>query len=182
MSRQSRLIALLAALPLLACAPQPRPPAQTVVQAPGPTPADIERALQELLHYPDIDGRTVGAAPDAKVTAVVIFASWCGHCRTELAVFGELIRTHSRLRVIGVNHFERDINTLRAYLRQNAPWLQVVSADGPLIESLGAPRFVPTLFLFDARGRLVSAYFPPRRQPPTPDELRLRIAQLMAAG
>lgn len=147
----------------------------------GVTSASIERGLQLLLGYRDVDGQVMGQAADTEVTAVVVFASWCRYCRRELAVLNELSSADARLRIIGVNYYEKDDGTrLRAYLAQQAPWLRVVRADRPLFNAFGRPSHVPSLYLFDRGGRLLSAYVPPRRKPPTMDELRARITDLLS--
>lgn len=168
-----------AALALVACVPT-APTKPQKKRAGKLSPTHLEAGLQKLLQYPDMDGRAVGPDSGAKVTAVVVFASWCRYCRREIAVLRELSSADPRLRIIGVNYYERDDGArLRTYLDQQAPWLRVVRADKALFQAFGRPSHVPSLYLYDRHGRLVSAYVPPRRQPPTMDELRARVGQLM---
>jgi thiol-disulfide isomerase/thioredoxin len=164
------------------------PSAKTRRSTPSRTPAQVEQGFQAVLASLDLDGQPVGQAPDKQVTALVVFASWCGACRAELAILGELRDEEPRLRVIGINYLAHeeyadrsDDAALRAFLADNAPWLQVVRADDALMNALGKPRKVPTLFLFDSRGRLVRAYLRARRRPPTKDELRASILAVMSS-
>jgi thiol-disulfide isomerase/thioredoxin len=145
---------------------------------------DIEAGYQTLFTYIDIDGKSVNPEPDTRVTAVVVFATWCRPCRIEIGWLGELTRDNSQLRVIGVNYhdefgFSGD-ERVRAYRDENAPWLQIVRADRPLFELLGQPRYVPSMYLFDSLGRLLRAYLPPVRMPPGRDELQAYIQTLMS--
>lgn len=160
---------------------QPQPAAQPV----PPTP-DLERGLKSVLVAQDIDGRTVGQRPDMQATAVVVFASWCGPCRHELAVLGELVQEEPRLRVIGVNAYEEyedrsSEDQLRAFLATAAPWLQVVRASESLLDALGHPTKIPTMFLFDGQGKLVQAYLRADRIPPDKAELQARLREILAS-
>jgi thiol-disulfide isomerase/thioredoxin len=145
-------------------------------------PAGPTSPLDRMHAATDIDGAVVGApAPGTRVTVVVVFASWCGPCRDELAMLGEIRRTTSDLRVIGLNAYEQwgklsDEDRLRGYLAQHAPWLQVVHADAALLGHFGGVPKVPTIFLFDRYGRMVSEFRRANRAPPTRAELELAIA------
>jgi thiol-disulfide isomerase/thioredoxin len=170
--------------------PRPDPAEAGTGKEPGTEPArtaeDLDRGFEAVLASVDLDGQRVGQVPGKEVTALVVFASWCEPCRAELVVLGELVREEPRLRVIGINYLayeeyadRSDGDTLRAFLAENAPWLQVVRADDALMDALGRPRKVPSLFVFDGRGRLVRAYLRARRRPPTKDELRASIRAIM---
>lgn len=172
----------LAAL-IVACSGPAGQPATAPARAKAPTAADLERGLQTLLGYRDLNGGEVGVKDGVKATAVLVFASWCRHCRKQLGHFEQLLQAHPQLRVLGVNYFEDPIEgdaRVRAYLAENAPWLQVVRADKPLFNALGRPTHVPSLYLYDGSGRLVRVYLPPRHSPPTMDELRSDITALMS--
>jgi thiol-disulfide isomerase/thioredoxin len=170
--------------------PRPAPARADKDDSPGKqparTPADLDRGFEAVLASVDLDGQRVGQVPDKEVTALVVFASWCGPCRAELAVLGELSQDEPRLRVIGINYLayeeyadRSDDRTLRAFLAENAPWLQVVRAGDELMDALGRPQKVPSLFLFDRSGRLMRAYLRARRRPPTKEELGAGIRAVM---
>ena len=115
-----------------------------------------------------------GPAPGARATVVVVFASWCSHCRHELALLGELVANRPAVRVVGVNykgHEEYDARgdsaAVRAYVRGSVPWLRVVPAGDALFAELGSPPKVPTMFVYDAAGHLVEVF--DRRRRPLPD-------------
>lgn len=153
-------------------------------RAGAPSPATAP-ALGPVLAARDLDGRVVGPlGVDQEAAVVVVFASWCGPCRHELAVLGELRQELPRARIIGVNAYEEfadrsDEERLRGFLAENAPWLQVVRADGALMDALGRPRKIPSVYVFDRRGGLVAAFLRARRAPPTKAELAATIAEAL---
>jgi thiol-disulfide isomerase/thioredoxin len=171
--------------PLRSAVPEPsaQPPPKIESRVP-----DASKGLPAVLAARDIDGARVGpAAPEIRATAVIVFASWCGPCRHELAILGALRDAEPQLRIIGVNAFEdyaerSDDERLRAYVGAHAPWLQVVRADAALLRALGRPSKVPTLFVFDRDGALVRAFLRARRTPPDQAELAAVIRRAIDGG
>jgi len=113
---------------------------------------------------------------------MTFFASWCSHCRHELAVLGELRKQYPRLRVIGLNAYEEysDLSNqarLRAYLAQNAPWLtEIVRAKEPMRAAFGNIPKIPTLFVFRGNGELVAEFRRDRMaSPPSKENLQRAI-------
>jgi len=166
-------IAVLVGL-LISCAPARQP----AVSPPAPS------ALAALEATRDLDGVVVGAAP-AKTTIVVLFASWCTHCRAELATLDAIRASHPQLRILGVNykgHEEYDHRgnaaAVRAYVAANAAWLRVVPCDDGLFSTLGSPPKIPTLFVYDAQGKLVETYDRRDRPEPTAGDLEPLLRRL----
>ena len=101
---------------------------------------------------------------DARPIAMVFFASWCGHCRRELADLDSLRQTYPDLRIIGLNAYEdfrdfSDRERLRGYLESNAPWLtEIVSADEAMRAHFGKVPRIPTLFLYSAEGEVIAEF------------------------
>ncbi len=131
----------------------------TAAEAPSAAPA----AIEALAAATDLDGQLIGNPQ--RTTVVVVFASWCGPCRRELAMLGALRREVPEVRFVGVNAYEEyedrsDEARLRAYLAANAPWLQVVRGDARLLAALGSPQHVPTVLVYDAAGALRIASAP----------------------
>lgn len=144
---------LLIAICLVGCAPLPPAPSPPAAQRGAP-------AWQMLAGSRDLDGRVVGAAP-GRATIAVVFASWCGHCRHQIAQLAEVIDGRDDVRVLGINflHHEEyddrgDSQAVRDYVAAEAPWLQVVPAGERLWRELGSPSKVPTLYVFDDAGAL----------------------------
>ena len=144
---------------------------------PVATNRKADSVLGNIERSADLDGAPVGASA-ARATVVVMFASWCEHCKAELAVIDSLRAAHPRMRVLGVNYraheeyAERGNETaVRAYVAANAPWLRVIPADEALFTALGRPPKVPTIFVFDHAGALAATY--DRRQVKMPDAAEL---------
>jgi thiol-disulfide isomerase/thioredoxin len=109
-------------------------------------------------------------------TVAVVFASWCGPCRHELAVLGEVHAERPGLRIVGLNAYEdwegqSSPELLRVFLAEHAPWLPVVSADDELLGALGGVPKIPSVFVFSADGRLVQAFRRSERLPPEKAEI-----------
>lgn len=156
--------------------PPPPPPAQS--RQPGVLP-QVEASV-------DLDGVVVGAS-DAHATLLVVFASWCSHCKVELEVIGTLRAAHPRLRVLGVNYKAHEeyarrgsSDAVRAFVAASAPWLRVVPADDALFTALGRPPKVPTMFVFDRTGALIETYDRRERELPDAAELGALLRRLGA--
>jgi thiol-disulfide isomerase/thioredoxin len=159
-----------------------------VAGCPPPEPAKPARpsTLSLIEASNDLDGHVIGTS-DAHATIVVLMASWCGHCRAELATLGQLRDAHPHMRVVGVNykvHEEYDNRgnalQLRTYITQYVPWLRVAPIDEPIFQALGKPPFVPAVWVYNARGELVEFYDRRVRPPPTRDELEALLVRLGA--
>jgi len=152
---------------------------------PGPPPpTDPAASWQRLTASRDLDGAVVGEAP-GRATIAVVFASWCGYCRVEIGELAELRARGRDVRVLGVNfkHHEEydrrgDSAAVRAFLADEAPWLQAVPGDLALWRAFGSPTSIPTLYVFDARGHLAASYDRNLRDPPDVDELDALLARL----
>jgi thiol-disulfide isomerase/thioredoxin len=162
--------------------------------APAPTTPPTTRgalaarpdALALLEASPTLDGPPVGSAPGT-ATVVVLFASWCGHCRDQLAAIDAIRAAHPALRVIGVNyrvHEEYDGRgdsaRVRAYVATHAPWLIVVPVEDAVWAALGRPPKVPTLYVYDRAGALVRVYDRRAGPLPTAGDLDALLARLGA--
>ncbi len=174
-------LGLLALLAVAACAPLPGeavpigPPAR--VEPPPPQVTSPRDAYPLIAGARDLDGQAIGGADRA--TIVVVFASWCGHCRVELDILAELLTQRDDARVVGVNfrHHEEydgrgDSAAVRAFVAERAPFMRVIPAGPELFAALGRPPRVPTLYVYDAAGALVAAYDPQERPAPGHGELR----------
>jgi thiol-disulfide isomerase/thioredoxin len=127
--------------------------------------------------------RIASASAGQGPVVAVVFASWCGHCRDELAMLSEVHAERPALRIVGLNAYEdwegaSDAATLAAYLAEHAPWLPVVRADDAMLAALGGVPKIPSLFVFSADGRLVEAYRRHERRAPAKDEL-LRLVDAL---
>lgn len=138
---------------------------------------------QEVMAASTLDGKRL--APDDRAVAMVVFATWCGYCRKELAELAELREEFPELRIIGLNAYEdyksfSDRDRLRDFLDSEAPWLtEVVHAGEDLRNAFGGIPKIPTLFVYSATGEVIAEYRRERRPKPSRDELRTALRQAM---
>ncbi len=155
-------------------------------KAPPAQLGDAQSGYHLVMGSKTIDGAIV--APEARPTALVVFASWCGPCRGELAALGEIRERFPTLRVIGLNAYEdygerSDEVRLRTFLDANAPWLtQIVHADPALLRGFGNVPKIPTLFIYDESGEVVAEFRRNKRKPPSHEELEEAIASAVAGS
>jgi thiol-disulfide isomerase/thioredoxin len=163
-----------------ACIVEPAPPPRTPYgAAPAGSLAVAGDAYARLEASATLDGGAVAdVAPAPAATVVVVFASWCGHCRDELAAIDVVRARHRDVRTLGVNYRPHeeydhlgDAAKVRAYVDAYAPWLIVVPADDTLFAALGRPPKVPTIYVYDRAGRLVEVYDRRTRPMPTAADL-----------
>lgn len=144
-----------------------------------PARSGAEAGLAALASKADMNGAKLNLE-GSDATVVVVFASWCGPCRKELAVLSELRETRPNVRIIGLNAYEEfdsfsDEKKLRAFLAENAPWLTVVRDDGTLLKTFGGVPKIPTLFVYDRAGKVVFEFRRNKRPPPDRRELAAAI-------
>lgn len=148
------------------------------------TPARPHPTWRAVRAARDLDGAPAAAhVPAGAPMILVVFASWCTHCRHELATLAELHRLEPAVAIVGLNYYEdwgerSDEATLRAYLRDHAPWLPVVRGTPAMIAALGDVPKIPSVFVFDPRGALVQRWKRDETRPPTLDELRAALASM----
>src|SRR5262245_48496293 len=107
--------------------------ASCATSAPHLPAASAPGVLAQVEASRDLDGAVVGDR-HARPTILVVFASWCEHCKDELRVLDAVRGTHA-VRMIGINytgHEEYDhrgsSHAVRAFAR-GVPWLRVVPVD-----------------------------------------------------
>jgi thiol-disulfide isomerase/thioredoxin len=184
------LVSIAVASAVAGCALEPA--ATTAPRVPAAPPArggalaPRADALALIEQSPTLDGPPIGHAADT-ATVLVLFASWCGHCRDQLAAIDAVRAAHPAVRIIGVNYraheeYERrgDAVRVRDYVAANAPWLIVVPVDDPLWAALGRPPKIPTLYVYDRAGALVRVYDRRVDPLPTAGELDALLARLGA--
>jgi thiol-disulfide isomerase/thioredoxin len=154
-----------AVLALVACASQTPPPA---------APAPIATALAQLEAARDLGGAPVGHV-DAPTLAIV-FASWCEHCKAELAELDAVRARHPNVRLLGVSYRGHEEYAARgssaavSAFAARYPWLRIVPIDDAVFAALGSPPVIPTLYVYDSRGTLVRVF---DRRVHTPDRTEL---------
>ncbi len=186
----TKTLALLLAPSLFACAGQAnKPAAPPKISAPVHSsaaqalPAGAAKGYERVMASQTLAGHAI--LPDSRATALVVFASWCGHCKAELAQLTQLRERYPDLRIIGVNAYEEfqgisNQTKLMTYVAANAPWLtEIVSADAAMLEDFGKIPKIPTLFLYDGQGQVVAEYRRNKRPAPSNEELSAAIEKAM---
>lgn len=129
----------------------------------------------------DLDGVAVGTAETP--TIMIVFASWCEHCRDELHEL-EAMRG-SGVRILGINYKGHEdykargsSEAVRGFVHDQAAWLRVVPIEEDVFAALGRPPLIPTMFVYDRHGALVETFDRRVRKPPSKSELEALLAKL----
>lgn len=87
------------------------------------------------------------------------WATWCAPCREEIPDFSRMYDAHDDIVVLGLAFEDTEPEDFVRFLEQypaSYPILLVDTFDPP--ESLGAPRALPTTFLVNREGAIVSTW------------------------
>jgi membrane protein len=90
------------------------------------------------------------------------WATWCAPCRKEIPDLSQLHDSRTDLTVLGLAFEDTDVEDFERFLEQypaTYPILLVDVYNPP--ESLGAPRALPTTYLFNAAGDMVNTWIGP---------------------
>jgi thiol-disulfide isomerase/thioredoxin len=129
----------------------------------------------------DLDGKPL-TRDDLAGRAVIVefWATWCPPCRGTLAWLGELKKRHGdRLAVVtvAIESDEADVRKLTGELKLPLVWAM---GTPEMVRSFGDVSGVPTLLLFDGKGRFAGSFF---GAPPTLHaEAEAKLAALVKAG
>jgi thiol-disulfide isomerase/thioredoxin len=145
-------------------------------------PADRpDLAALPALTLTDLDGRALAADDLAgRVVLVEFWATWCPPCRGTLGWLGEVKRRYGdRVAVLAlaVESEEADVRKLAQDLGAPLRWAMGTPETARAFGDISA---VPTLFVFDPRGRTAAAYF--GAPPGLHAEAEARIEALLAPG
>jgi thiol-disulfide isomerase/thioredoxin len=119
-----------------------------------------EIAVLPAVAFADLEGRPVSREDLAGRPVLVEFwATWCPPCRGTLGWLGELRRRHGdRLAVLAVA-LESDEAEVRRVASQSGAPLRWAMGTPDVARAFGDVSAMPTLLLFDARGRRAGSFF-----------------------
>lgn len=125
-----------------------------------PIPKLDESLTSALAGLDHIAGAPFAPAP-GKVVVVTFFASWCPPCRTEFRHLSAVQRHYpeSDLQIVAINLFETwagqsNAARLDRFLKDTKPRFTVVRGNDEISKRFGGITRIPTLLVFDRRGRM----------------------------
>jgi thiol-disulfide isomerase/thioredoxin len=129
-------------------------------------PAFAQKDLRAGTPAPDwqlagLNGKTVKFSDfRGKVVILDFWATWCAPCRIEIPQFIELQKQYgdSGLAVIGVSLDEQGPEVVKKFVKQFGVNYPVVMGNQKVVEAYGGIVAVPTAFVIDRQGRLVSQH------------------------
>jgi thiol-disulfide isomerase/thioredoxin len=148
--RSARLIGLL--VTTLVCLETASARAQEVLSARTPAP-DWELA--------DLNGKPVKfSAFRGHVLIVDFWATWCVPCRIEIPHFVELQKQYGDkgLTIIGVSLDEQGPEVVKKFVKRLSVNYPIVMGNQKVIEAYGGIDAIPTTFVIDRQGRIVSRH------------------------
>jgi thiol-disulfide isomerase/thioredoxin len=108
----------------------------------------------------DLDGRPVNAAELAgKAVLVEFWATWCPPCRSTLGWLGELQRRHADDLVVLAAAIDSDEADVRRIRDELGSAVRFAMGTEELARAFGDLSAVPTLFVFDRKGRSRGVFF-----------------------
>jgi peroxiredoxin len=130
----------------------------------------------------DVNGKTVSSADfKGKVVILDFWATWCSPCRAELPGFIELQKEHGKdgLAIIGASvDGAAEIAAVKKFAEKFGVNYPVVLADEETVRAFGGVDAIPTTFVIDREGRIVSRHVGFAEKA----ELEKEIKRLLRAG
>ena len=109
----------------------------------------------------DVDGKTVKSSDFAgKVVVLDFWATWCPPCKAEIPGFVELQKQYGDkgLVIVGVSLDEQGPEVVTPFMNQFSINYPVVMGDAKIVQAFGGIRGIPTTFVIDRSGKIVSGH------------------------
>lgn len=109
----------------------------------------------------DLNGKTVKFSDfRGKVVILDFWATWCAPCRVEIPNFVELQKQYGDkgLRVLGVSLDEQGPEVVKKFVKQFGVTYPIVIGNQKIVEAYGGINAIPTTFVIDRQGRIVSSH------------------------
>ena len=125
------------------------------VASPGDSKAAPDFSLK------DVDGRVVHLSDyKGKVVVLDFWATWCGPCKEEVPWFSEFERKNKDrgFAVLGVDMDDDGWESVKPFLKELNVSYRVVMGDDKTAQLYGGIEALPTTYLIDRDGRIVSEH------------------------
>ena len=109
----------------------------------------------------DLDGKTVNFSDfRGKVLILDFWATWCVPCRVEIPHFVELQKQYGDkgLTVIGVSLDQQGPEVVKKFVERLGVNYPVVIGNEKVVDAYGGIEAIPTTFVIDRQGRIVSRH------------------------
>jgi thiol-disulfide isomerase/thioredoxin len=106
-------------------------------------------------------GKTIELAKlRGKVVVINFWATWCGPCRAEIPGFLEVYKSYKSkgLEIIGISLDETGWDVVKPFLEKYKITYPVVVADGKVVHDYGGINAIPTTFVINRDGNVVSGH------------------------
>ena len=112
-------------------------------------------------HLSDLDGKPVKLSDfKGKVVILDFWATWCPPCRAEIPGFVAIQKKYADkgFTVIGVSLDKQGVSVVKPFTRQLGMNYPVVMGNPKTVDDYGGITTIPTTFVIDRQGNVVTAY------------------------
>lgn len=109
----------------------------------------------------DVDGKTVKLSDfKDKVVVLDFWATWCPPCRKEIPGFVALQKQYGKdgLAIVGISLDQDGAAKVKKFIKANGMNYPVVMGNEDLSRDYGSIRAIPTTFVIDRAGKIVSKH------------------------
>jgi peroxiredoxin len=148
----------LLAISFVACGAQPEREAEATPAAPK---GDPSRKAAAAFSLKDGDGRTVSLADyKGKVVLLNFWATWCGPCKIEIPWFADFEQKYKDrgFAVLGVAMDDEGWEVVKPYIAKNKINYRILLGNDDVASKYGGVDSLPTTFIIDQDGRIVSTH------------------------
>ena len=132
-----------------------------VLLAANTSPAAEPKPVAPNWQLRDINGEPISLADfKGKVVILDFWATWCPPCRQEIPGFVTLQRKYQDkgLVIIGVSLDKQGPSVVKPFMRELGMKYRVVMGDEKIVSDYGGIEAIPTTFIIDRQGKVVTVH------------------------